>query len=217
MPHTSNLALVGYGKMGRLIEDLAPAAGFRVGLKLDEFNNENGVGMTAEAFDGVDVAIDFSIPDVVADNAVRLCELGVNTVIGTTGWLDQLDRVTDSVESSGIGLVHGANFSVGVNAFYDVVEAGARAMSAAEDYDAWAWEAHHKMKLDAPSGTMLRLVDAMKPPDMNGRSTSRPHESATCPGHMRLALIPKRTRSRCVILHAAGSGSHGVRCEPLAG
>ena len=162
MPESSTLALVGYGQMGRLIEELAPAAGFDIVLKLDEFNNEDGVGMTAEAFDGVDVAIDFSIPDVVADNAVRLCELGVNTVIGTTGWLGQIDRVTAAVDSSGIGLVHGANFSVGVNAFYDIVEAGARAMAAAEDYDAWAWEAHHKMKLDAPSGTMLRLIDAMK-------------------------------------------------------
>ena len=162
MPETSNLALVGYGKMGRLVEELAPAAGFSVTLKLDEFNNQNGYGMTAEAFEGVDVAIDFSIPEVVADNAVRLCGLGVNTVIGTTGWLDQLDRVQSAVDSSGIGLVHGANFSVGVNAFYDIIEVGARAMAAAEDYDAWAWEAHHKRKLDAPSGTMLRLIDAMK-------------------------------------------------------
>jgi len=158
----SKLALVGYGRMGRLVEELAPAHGFEVALRLDEFNNQAAAGITRENFDGVDVAIDFSIPDAVADNAVRIAELGVPLAIGTTGWLDQLDRVRAVVERHGGAVVYGANFSIGVNAFYRVVGAAARAFAAQGDYDAFLYEAHHKYKQDAPSGTALRLLDVVQ-------------------------------------------------------
>ncbi len=158
----SKLALVGYGRMGRLVEELAPAHGFEVALRLDEFNNQAAAGITRENFDGVDVAIDFSIPDAVADNAVRIAGLGVPLAIGTTGWLDQLDRVRAVVERHGAALVYGANFSIGVNAFYRVVGAAARAFAAQGDYDAFLYEAHHKYKKDAPSGTALRLLDVVQ-------------------------------------------------------
>ena len=158
----SKLALVGYGRMGRLVEELAPAHGFEVALRLDEFNNQAAAGITRENFDGVDVAIDFSIPDAVADNAVRIAGLGVPLAIGTTGWLDQLDRVRAVVERHGAALVYGANFSIGVNAFYRVVGAAARAFAAQGDYDAFLYEAHHKYKKDAPSGTALRLLDVVR-------------------------------------------------------
>ena len=156
------LALIGYGRMGRLVGELAPEHGFAVVLKLDEFNNENGVGMTAENFAGVDVAVDFSIPSVVADNAVRLAEMQTPVAIGATGWLDELDRVRAAVERHDAALVYGANFSVGVNAFYRIVEAAAKALAGQEEYDAFLYEAHHKFKVDAPSGTALRLLDAMR-------------------------------------------------------
>jgi 4-hydroxy-tetrahydrodipicolinate reductase len=159
---TRRLALVGYGKMGRMLENLAPELGFEVGLKLDEFNNIDGAGVTAENFDGIDVAIDFSIPPVVADNAEKLASVGVNVVIGTTGWLDQLARVQAAVERDNIGLVHGANFSVGVQVFYRIVQEAAAVLANEADYDAWAYEIHHKMKKDAPSGTLLRLVEKMR-------------------------------------------------------
>ncbi|MDA1313547.1 MAG: dihydrodipicolinate reductase [Acidobacteria bacterium] len=159
-PH--RLALVGYGKMGRMIESLAPEFGFDVGLRLDEFNNADGVGITSENFEKIDVAIDFSIPPVVAENADRIAALGVNVVIGTTGWLDDLPRVRTAVERDNIGLVYGANFSVGVQVFYRIVEAAAAVLASEDDYDAWAYEIHHKMKKDAPSGTLLRLVEKMK-------------------------------------------------------
>ena len=158
----SKLALVGYGRMGRLVEELAPAHGFEVALRLDEFNNQAAAGITRENFDGVDVAIDFSIPDVVADNAVRIAGLGLPVAIGTTGWLDQLDRVRAAVQRHDAALVYGANFSIGVNAFYRVVAAAARAFAAQGDYDAFLYEAHHKYKKDAPSGTALRLLDAVR-------------------------------------------------------
>ena len=156
------LALVGYGRMGRLLEQLAPSHGFEVALRLDEFNNPDGIGLTAQNFDGVDAAVDFSIPDVVADNAVRISELGVPLAIGTTGWLSDLDRVKAAVERHAGALVYGANFSIGVNAFYRVVEAASKALAAQEEYDAFMYEAHHKYKKDAPSGTALRLLDAMR-------------------------------------------------------
>lgn len=163
MPHeTIRLALVGYGKMGRVLDQLAPETGFDVVLKLDEINNAAGAGLTPANFQNVDVAIDFSIPSVVADNAVRLAGLKVNTVVGTTGWLGEIDRVRAAVEQGGVGFVHGANFSIGVNAFYQIVAAASQIFAQAEEYDAAAWEAHHKMKKDAPSGTMLRLLDVMR-------------------------------------------------------
>lgn len=156
------LALTGYGRMGRLVEELAAEYDFEVVLKLDEFNNKNGAGMTAQNFKGVDAAIDFSIPSVVADNAVRLAEMQVPAAIGTTGWLHELDRVRAAVERYDAALVYGANFSVGVNAFYRIVEAAAQALAGQQDYDAFLYEAHHKRKVDAPSGTALRLLDAMR-------------------------------------------------------
>lgn len=161
-PPPNRLALVGYGRMGQLIEELAPAHGFEVALKLDEFNNQEAAGITAENFNGIEVAIDFSIPDVVAENAVRIAELGVPLAIGTTGWLDHLERVRTAVERHEAALVYGANFSIGVNAFYRIVEAAARAFAAQQDYDAFLYEAHHKYKQDAPSGTALRLLDAVR-------------------------------------------------------
>ena len=156
------LALVGYGRMGHLVEQFASAHGFEVALRLDEFNNADGSGLTEDNFSQIDAAIDFSIPAIVADNAVRLAELGIPLAVGTTGWLDHIERVRSAVERHRSGLVYGANFSVGVNAFYRVVESAAKALAARDEYDAFLYEAHHKYKQDAPSGTALRLLDAMR-------------------------------------------------------
>lgn len=157
-----NLAIVGYGKMGKLIEQLAPEYGFTVTLKLDEFNNANGEGVTGPNFRGVDVAVDFSIPAVVRDNVEAIAALGVSLVIGTTGWLDDLDAVKSAVARHGIGLVWSPNYSVGVNAFFRLVSRAARLLAAQPQYGAWAWEIHHSTKTDAPSGTLLKLVEEMK-------------------------------------------------------
>ncbi len=156
------VALVGYGKMGHVIESLAAEANCEVVLRLDEFNNADRAGMTSEAFAGVDVAIEFSTPATVVGNVERLCELGVPAVVGTTGWYERIDEVRALAEKSKAGVIYGANFSVGVNAFYYVVEAAARALAHAEDYDCWGYEAHHKFKKESPSGTMLRLLEVMR-------------------------------------------------------
>ncbi len=157
-----NLAIVGYGKMGRLVEQLAPDYGFAVGLKLDEFNNANFEGIMPSNFRGIDVAIDFSIPSAVVGNVERIAALGVNIVEGTTGWLDQLDHVRSTVEKSRIGFVWSPNYSIGVNVFFRLVSEAARLLKKEANYGAWGWEIHHSTKKDAPSGTLLKLVEEMK-------------------------------------------------------
>lgn len=156
------LALLGYGKMGRLIEQLAPECGFEVALKLDEYNNSRFEGITPANFAGVDVAIEFSIPSATVGNVERVAALGVNMVVGTTGWLAEIERVKSAVERGGVGLVWAPNFSVGVNVFARLVSEAARLLAAEEEYGAWAWEIHHSTKKDAPSGTLLKLVEGMK-------------------------------------------------------
>ena len=156
------LAIVGYGKMGRLIEQLAPEYGFEVALKLDEFNNVNGEGLTAANFSGIDAAIEFSIPAAVPANVEGVTKLGVPIVVGTTGWLAHLDRVKQSVEANGAGLVWSPNFSIGVNVFFKLVAEAARLFDREPEYGSWAWEIHHAAKKDAPSGTLLKLVEEMK-------------------------------------------------------
>jgi 4-hydroxy-tetrahydrodipicolinate reductase len=148
--------------MGKLIEQLAPEYGFTVALKLDEFNNANFEGITRENFAGVDAAIEFSIPSAVAENVERISALGVNIVVGTTGWQESADRVKSAIARSGTGLVWSPNYSVGVNVFFRLVSEAARLLQNEANYGAWAWEIHHTTKKDAPSGTLLKLVEQMK-------------------------------------------------------
>ncbi len=158
----SRIAIVGYGKMGKLIHQLAPGYGCEVALTLDEFNNANGEGITREAFAGIDAAIEFSTPHTAVANIERLAAAGVNTVVGTTGWGDEMERVKAAVEAAGTGLVWSPNFSIGVNVFFRLVNEAARLLANEPEYGAWAWEIHHDTKKDAPSGTLLKLVDEMK-------------------------------------------------------
>jgi 4-hydroxy-tetrahydrodipicolinate reductase len=156
------IAIVGYGKMGRLIEQLSAGEDFDIALKLDEFNNADGVAMTAGNFRGIDVAIEFSTPHTVLANIERLAALGVNMVVGATGWLADIDRVKAIVEQRQIGLVWSPNFSIGVNVFQRLVADAAHLLAHQSQYEAWAWEIHHSAKKDAPSGTLLKLVEEMR-------------------------------------------------------
>ena len=162
MPLERKLAIVGYGKMGRLIEQFAPEYGFAVALKLDEFNNAAFEGVTPGNFHGIEVAVDFSIPAAVAENVERIAALGVHMVLGTTGWLGEAERVKRAVTRHDIGLVWSPNYSIGVNVFFKLASEAARLLAAEPSYGAWAWEIHHATKKDAPSGTLLKLVDEMK-------------------------------------------------------
>lgn len=158
----AKLALVGYGKMGKMIDSLAAEYGFETVLRLDECNNVDGGGMTKEHFAGVDVAIEFTTPHTAVGNIERLAALGVSTVVGTTGWTAQLDHVRGVVTKAGIGFVWSPNFSIGVNVFNRVVAEAARLLANEPSYGAWAWEIHHNTKKDAPSGTLIQLVDRMQ-------------------------------------------------------
>jgi 4-hydroxy-tetrahydrodipicolinate reductase len=157
-----NLAIVGYGKMGRLIEQFAPQYNCDVKLRLDIDNNAKFEAMTKENFRGIDAAMEFSTAATAPENIERLAGLGVNAVIGTTGWFGQLDRARAAVERAGTGLVWSANFSVGVNIFSQLVAEAARLFARQPEYGVWAWEIHHSTKKDAPSGTLLALVERMK-------------------------------------------------------
>lgn len=157
-----NLALVGYGKMGRLIEHLAPEYGFDVRLRLNRQNNGALEGLSEENFRGIDVAIEFSTPAAAPQNLEHLASLGVNVVTGTTGWTSEAGRVRSAVERGGVGLVWSPNFSVGVQVFAQIVSEAARLMANQKEYGAWAWEIHHSAKKDAPSGTLVALVEQMK-------------------------------------------------------
>jgi 4-hydroxy-tetrahydrodipicolinate reductase len=177
-----NLAIVGYGKMGRLVEQLAPEYGGSVQLRLDIDNNAKFEGMTPENFLGIDAAIEFSTPPSAIENIERLARLKVNTVVGTTGWFGQIERARAAVQGAGTGLVWSANFSVGVNIFSQLVAEAARVFARQPEYGAWAWEIHHATKKDAPSGTLLALAERMKQSGYNRRIDTGSNRAGVHPG-----------------------------------
>ena len=149
------LAIVGYGKMGRLIEQLAPEYGFSVHARIDISDD------LAHAA-GADVAIEFTTPEAAVENIEKLVGMKVPLVVGTTGWLAHMDDVRRAVERNGTGLIWSPNFSIGVNVFVRLVREAAQLLANEPGYGAWAWEIHHDTKKDAPSGTLLKLVEEMK-------------------------------------------------------
>ena len=156
-----NIAILGYGKMGHLVEEVAKQKGIGVPVTLDK-ENEGGREITRERLAEVDVCVDFSQPDAVVDNVKACAAIGKNIVVGATGWYQHLDDVRAVVSSSDIGMVYGANFSIGMNLFFKIVDEAAKVVSRFNQYDPFIHEAHHKRKLDAPSGTAIELERVMK-------------------------------------------------------
>lgn len=151
------LALIGYGAMGQLVGKLAGEQGHEVTLTLDIQDAERGVEDLAEAFGGSEVAIDFSVAGTVPRNAEACARAGVPLVVGTTGWQTRVDEVRRLVTEHDGALIYGANFSVGVQVFYRIAARAAELFRGLESYDGFIEEAHHKRKLDAPSGTGVQL------------------------------------------------------------
>jgi len=151
------IALIGYGKMGRLIEAVAHRHDVETVAPFTRAHPLRSDEETRRALAEVNTLIDFSAPEVVLENIRVAAALSVNLVIGTTGWHHQLDEARQIVEDSGIGLVYGSNFSLGVNLFYQIIKRAAPLFSAFESYDPFIEESHHKFKKDAPSGTALVL------------------------------------------------------------
>jgi 4-hydroxy-tetrahydrodipicolinate reductase len=146
------LLIVGYGKMGRLVDTLAIEQGFDVAGRVDDGRDEWGAA---------DVAIDFTTADALVANFPRYLELKMPVVIGTTGWSAHASAFREQAERAGLGVVASANFSIGVNIFQLVASEAARLMRQQPQFGAWIHEAHHATKRDAPSGTALLLRDSM--------------------------------------------------------
>jgi 4-hydroxy-tetrahydrodipicolinate reductase len=146
------LLIVGYGKMGQLIDELAAGQGHEVVGRVDAGRDE---------WAPADAAVDFSTADALLANFPRYVELRVPVVIGTTGWNQHVERLHAEAAKARLGVVASANFSIGVNIFQLVASQAARLMREQEQYGAWIHEAHHATKRDAPSGTALLLRDAM--------------------------------------------------------
>ena len=159
----TNLALLGYGKMGKTLAHLAPQRGFEVRLVMDIDVNAQSCGITREKFQGIDVCVDFTTPDSVVENVHRVAALGVNLVVGTTGWQKHLTEIRKVIEHAGVGMVYAANFSIGVNLFYRLARAAAEIFAPFPMYDPFITESHHKMKKDAPSGTALDISRQIQP------------------------------------------------------
>lgn len=157
-----NIALLGYGKMGKLTSEAAEIGGHTV---LKQFTSKEPL-LSADQIENIDCLIDFSVPDAVTSAISIAVEAKVNIVVGTTGWeraiLDDLTDVSDSA------IFVAANFSIGVNLFRLIVKHATKLLDTAGEYDVAINEIHHKSKLDSPSGTALRISE-----DILSRSSSK--------------------------------------------
>lgn len=151
------IAIIGYGAMGRLIERLARERKHEVCAVIDAEASSASAEDTATRLAGADVAIDFSVKTAVLRNAKACALAGVPLVEGTTGWLSSIGEVRGVILENKGAFVFGANFSIGVNLFYRIVNDASKLISSFEDYEAFIEERHHSRKVDAPSGTALKL------------------------------------------------------------
>lgn len=158
----TRILIVGYGRMGRLVERLAPEYGCQVDGVIDVDANAGGEALQPGAWPGVDVAIDFTTPDAVVANLPRYAALGLNAVVGTTGWNQSRDALSEQCRGAGIGVVAAPNFSVGAVLFEAMAAHAASLLNDQPLYGAWIHEIHHDRKLDAPSGTALGIRAAME-------------------------------------------------------
>lgn len=154
------LLLVGHGRMGRLVESLAPEYDASIAGVITTRNAESA--LREGDFGRVDVAIDFSLAAAVPHNLPLLAARGLNVVIGTTGWSEHERELREVVSRTGIGVLAAANFSLAMTLFQLVVEDAARRFATHESVGAWIHELHHAAKRDAPSGTALQLKAGME-------------------------------------------------------
>jgi 4-hydroxy-tetrahydrodipicolinate reductase len=149
--------LMGYGRMGRLVESLAPEAGVEIVGRVDIDNVDR-----PDEWPMADVAIDFSIASAVPANARRLAARGTHLVIGTTGWQDEEEALRRELAAQPIGVVFAPNFALGVNLFVTLVADAAARLADRPEFGAWIHELHHRAKRDAPSGTAIAIRAAME-------------------------------------------------------
>ena len=161
------IALVGYGKMGHMIESCAKKAGHEIVTTIDVFADDASVKVSAEdkssmvravKASGAEGIIEFTHPSSVIENIKALLPLALPLVVGTTGWNEQHKEIDEYAKNVGGTLMTAGNFSIGVNMFYKIVEEASKIMSDYSDYDVATWEAHHNQKADSPSGTALEIA-----------------------------------------------------------
>ena len=148
------IALLGYGKMGKVIERIALERGHEIVLKKDQNN-------TFEGLLNADVAIDFSVPDSAVDNITECLHYGIPVISGTTGWLADYPKMVQLCEEKNGSFIYASNFSLGVNVFFELNEYLAKMMSNLKQYKVSMEEIHHTQKLDAPSGTAITLAEGV--------------------------------------------------------
>jgi 4-hydroxy-tetrahydrodipicolinate reductase len=167
MTNNLKIALIGYGKMGREIHKLAPAAGIDVTVIIDQ--PEEWLTYH-DQLQTVDVAIEFTSPHIVTENLKKLISMHIPVVTGTTGWMHKLDEIEQFCKQSNGSLFYASNFSIGVNLFFALNRYLADLMSQYPDYTVHLDETHHTQKLDAPSGTAISMLeDVLKiNPDLKG-------------------------------------------------
>lgn len=154
------VALIGTGKMGRVLEQLAPERGWEIVARIGARENLDGAGITRDTLAGADVAIEFTTPHAAAANVRAAVAAACPIVVGTSGWLAELPALSEWVAQRNGALLASSNFSLGVNAFEQIVALASRLLAGAGGFDAHLIETHHAAKKDAPSGTALTLGGA---------------------------------------------------------
>lgn len=150
------IALIGYGKMGHMIEDIALQRGHEVVLKIDVSNQGD---FTQENISKADVAIEFTGPDSAFENVIKCLQLNVPVVSGSTGWNNKMEEAKKLCTANQGSFLHTSNFSIGVNIFFEVNQLLARLMASQPEYEVMMKEIHHTQKKDAPSGTAVTLAE----------------------------------------------------------
>lgn len=152
------IALIGYGKMGKLLERFAQERGHEICITIDA---DNASDIRSERFKEADVAIEFSVPHAALEHIYDAFEADVPIVVGTTGWYDELAAVEQKCRAGNNTLLYASNFSVGVNVFFYVNKVLAKLMNRYPQYDVQVEEIHHTQKLDAPSGTAITIAEGI--------------------------------------------------------
>lgn len=174
------IALIGYGKMGKMTEEAALARGHEIVSKIDPKQAFRTI--SHDSLNNADLCIDFSRPEHVLDNIRKAASFGKDIIIGTTGWYEQLPFAHEIVSKTNIGLLYSPNFSLGVNLFYKIVEHAASLIQNFEEYDVGGYEAHHRQKLDAPSGTALKILEILEKHYKNPQNSYASLRCGSIPG-----------------------------------
>jgi 4-hydroxy-tetrahydrodipicolinate reductase len=161
----TNITILGYGQMGKVIEGIVLSREHKI-VSIIDTNEEKCVSgapifkeINEESLKDTDVVIDFTAPDTAISNIKSVSNLGKNIVVGTTGWYDKMSEVEEIVKENGNGVIWSGNFSIGVNAFFRIIEASSKIFNKIDNYDVMGLEYHHKKKADSPSGTAKMIAD----------------------------------------------------------